>query len=85
MAGLAFGSSVQASIGERGQTIHSQPGFNDDAGTVATIATIGAAARNEFLTSKTRTAVSPFASVQFNFDSIDEHTLNNSDLRRWSW
>jgi hypothetical protein len=73
LAGLTLGGSVKSPIGECSQTVNAQPGFQDDAGPIPTITTVGSATRNELLATKTRTAVTPLASVQFDLNSIYEH------------
>src|SRR3954452_10644719 len=67
-----FGAPTFA-VAEYGQAIDAGLGDHNDAAAVATVAAVGAAARNVLLTTKAHAAVAAAAGFDFDGDAIDEH------------
>jgi hypothetical protein len=74
LPGLTLGGPKHALVGVRGQTVHPDPGFQDDARTISAVPSVGTPAWDVLLASEAGATVPTFACAQLNQDAIDKHT-----------
>jgi hypothetical protein len=72
LSGLAVGGAKQALEAEIDQRVQARIDFQVDAAAIAAVATVGATARNEFLTAKTQAAVTAVAGLDGDQCFVDE-------------